>query len=117
MRILPPLTNLGSIHSFLAAEGNFQTTKFDLHLKLDYNQITVSNKTLRKFVLTSINDISSVAQCNKDFIRVFSISRVSSVLVGFGITTPQFDETKIESKIDNTTSGYLSIHVSRTLRL
>jgi hypothetical protein len=88
------VTNLGSIHSLLASEGNFQTAKFDLHLKLDYNQITASTETLRNFVLTTINDISTMAHCNKDFIRVFSVSRISSVLVAFGITTPQPVETK-----------------------
>jgi hypothetical protein len=88
------VTNLGSIHSFLASEGNFLTAKFNLHLNLDYDQIIASTETLRRFVLTIINDISTISQCNKDFIRVFSISRVASILVGFGITTPKLDETK-----------------------
>lgn len=88
------VANLGSIHSFLASEEKFLTAKFDLHLNLDYDEITASTETLRRFILTTINDISSIAQCNKDFIRVFSVSRVSSILVGFGITTPQLHETK-----------------------
>jgi len=88
------VTNLGSIHSFLASEGQCQTAKFDLHLKLDYDQITASPETLKNFVLTAINDISSIAGCNKEFVRVFGVSRASSLLMGFGITTPQLEETK-----------------------
>jgi hypothetical protein len=88
------VTNLGSIHSFLASEGQCQTAKFDLHLKLDYDQITASPETLKNFVLRSINDISSIAGCNKEFVRVFGVSRASSLLVGFGITAPQLEETK-----------------------
>ena len=85
---------LGSIHSFLATEGSFQTAKFDLHLKLDYDQITASPEALRNFVLTSSNAISALAQCNKEFFRVLEVSRVSSIMVSFGITTPQPDETE-----------------------
>ena len=88
------VTNLSSIHSFLAEEGNLQTANFDLHLKLDYDQITASPETLRNFVPSSINDISSIAQCDKEFVRVFAVSRVSSILLGFGITAPKPGETK-----------------------
>lgn len=88
------VTNLGSIHSFLATEGSFQTAKFDLHLKLDYDLITASPETLRDFVLSSIKDISALAQCDKEFVRVFEVSRVSSVMFGCGITMPKPDETK-----------------------
>lgn len=86
--------NLGSIHSFLASEGKFETAKFNLHLKLDYDQITATAASLNQFVLTLINDIANVIQCRKDFIRVFSVTRVASVAVLLGITTPQLEETK-----------------------
>lgn len=85
--------NLGSIHSFLASEGAFETAKFHLHFKLDYDQIKASPQTLNNFVLTLINDLSTLAQCKKEFIRVFSIARVSSIAVELGITTPQLAET------------------------
>ncbi|CAF3800549.1 unnamed protein product [Rotaria sp. Silwood1] len=75
------VTNLGSIHSFLASDGNFLTAKFDLHLDLNYKDITQSPEALRNFVLTLISDISSIAECDKDFIRVFSVKPSSSALV------------------------------------
>jgi hypothetical protein len=88
------VTNLGSIHSLLAADGNFQAAKFNLHFKVNYDQITASDETLKKFVLTIINDTSSIIRCSKDFIRVFSVKRVQSALVSLGITTPEFEKTK-----------------------
>ncbi len=106
------VTNLGSTHSLLASEGNFQTAKFNLHLTLDYNHITTTAEALRRFVLTFINNISDISQCNKDFIRVFSIKRVASILVEFGITTPQHDET---IKVAESLKQKLN-HVSTTKR-
>ena len=88
------VTNLGNIHSFLASQGKFQTAKFNLHLKLEYDDIKATPETLRNFVLTVINDISNIAQCNKDFVRVFDIRSTSSIDVSFGITTPHVEETK-----------------------
>ncbi|CAF1046677.1 unnamed protein product [Rotaria sordida] len=88
------VTNLGSIHSFLASEGNYQTAKFDLHFTLNYDDIIASPKTLQNFVLRLINDICSLVGCDKDFVRVFSVKRTSSSLVEFGFTTTQRDETE-----------------------
>ncbi|UJR20441.1 hypothetical protein I4U23_023572 [Adineta vaga] len=84
--------NLGSIHTFLASEGQFQTAKFTLHLDLDYDQLTATPETLKKFVLSSINDIASIAGCNKDFIRVFDIRRAASILFAFGLTTAKYED-------------------------
>ncbi|UJR20440.1 hypothetical protein I4U23_023571 [Adineta vaga] len=86
--------NLGSIHTFLASEGQFQTAKFTLHLDLDYDQLTATPETLKKFVLSSINDIASIAGCNKDFTRVFDVCRTTSIFLNFGITTPVIEDTK-----------------------
>ena len=103
------VTNLGSIHSLLASEGNYQTAKFDLHLNLSYDQITASTESLKKFILETINDIATIAQCNKDFIRVFSVSQVDSALIGFGITTLELEETKevaesLKEKLNNSST-------------
>ncbi|CAF0970132.1 unnamed protein product [Rotaria sordida] len=88
------VTNLGSIHSFLASEGNFQTAKFDLHLDLNYDNIRATPESLRMFVLTTINDIGAVTECDRDFIRVFSVKRASSIFVQIGFTTPERSETE-----------------------
>lgn len=88
------IMNLGSIHSFLTSQGTFDTAKFSLHLKLKYDEIITSNETLKNFVLTLINEISTVLQCDKNFVRVFSVNRSSDVVVQCGITTPQANETK-----------------------
>ncbi|CAF1028761.1 unnamed protein product [Adineta ricciae] len=88
------VANLGSIHTFLASEGQFQTAKFTLHLNLDYDNLTATPETLQKFVVDSINDISSVVGCKKEFIRVFEVQRTQSIYLSFGITTPVIEETK-----------------------
>ena len=86
--------NLGSIHSILAAEGDGLTAKFELHLKLNYDDITSSNQTLRNFTITLINDLADTATCKKEFIRVFSVSRASSIHVHWGLTTTEFRKTQ-----------------------
>ncbi|CAF1317560.1 unnamed protein product [Rotaria sordida] len=86
--------NLGSIHSMIAAGENLQTAKFKLHMKLNYDDITSSAQSLRDFTVTLINDLVANVGCKKEFIRVFSISRASSIIVECGITTPEFEETK-----------------------
>ncbi|CAF3625502.1 unnamed protein product [Rotaria sp. Silwood1] len=86
--------NLGSIHSMIAAGENVQTAKFKLHLKLNYDDVTSSAQTLRNFTVAFINDLVANIGCKKEFVRVFSISRASSINVDCGITTPEFEETK-----------------------
>ncbi|CAF3408299.1 unnamed protein product [Rotaria socialis] len=93
------IANLGSIHSFLATERNFQTAKFNLHLNLNYNDIIRSPGTLENFVLKMINDTSAIARCDKDFIRVFSVKSTSSIHVEVGITTPEIYQTKKVAEI------------------
>ncbi|CAF1028738.1 unnamed protein product [Adineta ricciae] len=88
------VANLGSIHTFLASEGQFQTAKFTLHLNLDYDNLTATPETLQKFVVDSINDISSVVGCKKEFIRVFEVQRTQSAFLGFGICGPSLLETE-----------------------
>ncbi|CAF4279706.1 unnamed protein product [Rotaria sp. Silwood2] len=89
------VSNLGSIHSLLASEGNFLTAKFNLHLNIDYTNTTRSPETLRNFVLSVISDMCLFAECDKDFIRVFSVKPASSAIVELGITTPQLHQTII----------------------
>ena len=98
--------NLGSIHSMLAAGANVQTAKFKLHMQLDYDAITSTPKTLKDFTLTLINDLAATAGCSKEYIRVFSVSRASSIHVHWGVTTPEFDATK---KIAETLKQKLSL--------
>ncbi|CAF2522277.1 unnamed protein product [Rotaria sp. Silwood2] len=88
------VTNLGNIHSFLASEGNFQTAKFDLRLDLNYDDIKATPESLRNFVLTTIYDIGAVVRCDKDFIRVLSMKRASSILVEISLTTLERSETE-----------------------
>ena len=88
------VSNLGSIYSFLDSEGKFQTATFALHLNLDYNDIKRSPESLRKFVLAVIIDIHAIAECDKDFIRVFSVTGASSAFVKVGITVPNIIETR-----------------------
>ena len=87
--------NLGSIHSMLAAGDNVQTAKFKLHLKLDYDDITSSPQTLQNFTLALIKDIAATAGCKQEFIRVFSVSRASSIYAEWGVTTPEFEATRL----------------------
>ncbi|CAF1571995.1 unnamed protein product, partial [Adineta steineri] len=75
------VSNLGSVHSLLAGEGNIQSAKFALHLSVDCDGITKTPKKLREFVLTNLR-------------RVFDIRRTSSIMLGFGITMPDMVETK-----------------------
>jgi hypothetical protein len=86
--------NLGSIHSMIAAGDNLQTAKFKLHLKLNYDEVTSSAQTLQNFTVSLINDLVAYIGCKKEFIRVFSVSRASSINVECGITTPNIEETK-----------------------
>ena len=86
--------DLGSIHSLIAAGENSQTAKFNLHLKLNYDDITSSVKSLQDFTITLINNLVANLACKKEFIRVFSVSRASSIHVECGITTPEVEETK-----------------------
>lgn len=86
--------NLGSVHKMLAAGDNLQTAMFQLHLALNYDDVTTSPQTLRDFTVNLINDLAAKLTCKKEFIRVFSISRASSIFVAVGITTPQYEETR-----------------------
>ncbi|CAF4154665.1 unnamed protein product, partial [Rotaria magnacalcarata] len=87
--------NLGSIHSMIAAGQNIQTAKFNLHLKLNYDDVTSCAKTLQDFTIEFINNLAAIVDCKKEFIRVFSISRASSINVECGITMMEFQQTKI----------------------
>ncbi|CAF3479110.1 unnamed protein product [Rotaria sp. Silwood1] len=98
------VTNLGSIHSFLASERNFQTAKFNLHFDLDYKNTTRSPEALRNFVLSVINDMCHIAECDKDFIRVCAVKAASSLIVEIGITTPNVNQT---IEITDTVKGRL----------
>lgn len=80
--------NLSSIHSMINSEENLQTAKFKLHLKLNYDDVTSSAKTLHDFTINLINDLTSTINCKKEFFRVFSITRASSINVDIGLTTP-----------------------------
>ena len=86
--------DLGSIHSLIAAGENVQTAKFKLHLNLNYDDVTSTADKLQNFTITLINDLVKNFACKKEFIRVFSISRASSIHVDLGITTPEFEETR-----------------------
>ena len=86
--------NLGSIHSMIAAGDNVQTAKFKLHLKLNYDDIISPAVTLRDFTVELINDLATNLECAKEFIRVFSVSRASSIHVECGITTAEFEKTQ-----------------------
>ena len=86
--------NLGSIHTMINGGENLQTAMFELHLALDYDNVTSSPQTLRDFTVNLINDLSTKLTCKKEFIRVFSVSRASSIYAGVGITTPQIEETR-----------------------
>jgi hypothetical protein len=87
--------NLGSIHSMTAAGENLQTAKFKLHMKLNYDEVTSSIQTVQNFTVSLIDDLVAHVKCKKEFIRVFSISRASSINVDCGITTPDLEKTKI----------------------
>ncbi|CAF3139178.1 unnamed protein product, partial [Rotaria sp. Silwood2] len=87
--------NLGSIHSMIATVQNMQTAKFKLHLKLNYDDVTSSAKTLQDFTIAFINDLAATVGCKKEFLRVFSVSRASSINVECGITTTEFQQTKV----------------------
>jgi hypothetical protein len=50
---------------------------------------------VQKFTLDLINDLTTIIGCKKEFIRVFSVIRASSVYVSWGITTPGIEETKV----------------------
>lgn len=86
--------DLGSIHSLIAAGGNVQTAKFKLHFNLNYDDVTSTAANIQNFTITLINDLVKNFACQKEFIRVFSISRTSSIHVDLGITTPEFEKTK-----------------------
>ena len=87
--------NLGSIHSMIALGESAQTAKFKLHLKINYDTVTASAASIRKFTVDLIDDIAAIVRCNKEFIRVFSISRASSINVEAGLTTTEFEQTKL----------------------
>jgi hypothetical protein len=87
--------NLGSIHSMIALGQSAKTAKFKLHLKINYDTVTASAAAIGKFTVNLICDIAAIVRCNKEFIRVFSISRASSIDVQVGITTTEFEQTKL----------------------
>ncbi|CAF2137772.1 unnamed protein product [Rotaria magnacalcarata] len=90
--------NLGSVHSFYATKGNFQTDKFNLN----YNGIRRPPKTLQNFVLTMINDMSPIDECDIDCIRVFSVKLASLIYVEIVITAHLVNKTiKLVEEIKN----------------
>ena len=78
--------NLGSIHSIVGLGQSTQTAQFKLHLKVNYEDLISTVQTFQNFTITLINDIASMLGCKKEFIRVFSVSRASSVYIDLGIT-------------------------------
>ena len=40
-----------------------------------------------------------MARCNKEFVRVYAVGRVLTILAGFGIVAPQLDKTKKNRRI------------------
>ena len=85
--------NLGSIHSILGGGRSIQTARFKLHFTVDYADLVSTTETLTNFTTALIGDIASILTCDKEHIRVFSISRASSSYCDLGITTPKFERT------------------------
>ncbi|UJR18751.1 hypothetical protein I4U23_005657 [Adineta vaga] len=72
-----------------------QTAVFKLHFNIDYDAVTASETTIQKFVMNLIYDVSAITGYQKEFIRVFSITRASSLFAELGLKTPLSEQTKL----------------------
>ena len=63
------------------------TAKFTFTLDMDFDMITANEENIKDFVLSFIEDVSTILDCAFEYVRVFGLME-GSLNVSFGLTTP-----------------------------
>lgn len=95
--ILYGISNLSNIH--LITSNIIKTAIFSIKFNLNYDKdLTQSYLIIKNFIFDLIKSISNILQCKYDFIRIFSIEKISNkhqlIKINFGITTPDQSQTE-----------------------
>lgn len=91
------VADLGSIH--LLAMDAMQTATFTVVMNFDINdEFHQSEKEVETFVMNFCEAVASVVGCEKNHVRLFSISKMEKEMkkseLKFGITTPELKKTE-----------------------